>query len=453
MKKIIRAIGRFFHHIGSFFDKILITPITKFILKIVEFSKNNSKGIERFLGKKQTLIVISLLLALAVFFIIDSENNTIVDQYAEVLYNQKVTATYNEEAYVVEGLPDSVDITLVGQKRHIFLAKQYPSSGVTVDLTGLKPGQHKVTLKYTQQLKSIDYRLDPSTVTVTIYDKVSQTKSLTYDILHQDNLDTKLSIDNVELDRSEVIVKGAEYKLDKVATVRALVDVDEFAKQEAGELTIDNIPLIAYDTNGKVVDVEIVPKTVTAKVTISSPSKEVPIEIVPKGDLAFGKAIRSLSSNIDSVTVYGSEEALDRLDSLEVEVDVTGLEDDKEYTVTLKRPNGITEISEKTITVNVTLDDSTTKEFNNISIATENLDTSKYRVQALSEEDSRVTVVVTGSKSIIDSIDSSIINAYVDLEGLGVGEHEVEVKVRGDDVKLNYTPKTKKVKVRITANS
>ncbi len=451
MKKIIRGIGKFFHHIGAFFDKWLITPITKLVLKVTDFSKKNSKGIEKLLGKKQTLIVISLLLALAVFFIIDSESNTIIDQYAEVLYNQKVTATYNEEAYVVEGLPDNVDITLVGQKRHIFLAKQYPSSGVTVDLTGLKPGQHKVTLKYTQQLKSIDYRLDPSTVTVTIYDKVSQTKSLTYDILHQDNLDSKLNIDSIELDRSEVIVKGAEYKLDKVATVRALVDIDDFPTQEAGELTLKDVPLVAYDTNGKVVDVEIVPKNVTAKVTISSPSKEVPIEIVPKGDLAFGKAIRSLSSNVDTVTVYGSQEALDRLDSLEVEVDVTGLDDDEEYTVTLKRPNGITEISEKTITVNVAIDDSTTKEFDNISIATENLDPA-YSVQALSEADSKVTVVVTGSKSIIDSIDSSIINAYVDLDGLGVGEHEVEVKVRGDDVKLNYASKTKRVKVRITAN-
>ena len=437
MKKIIRGIGKFFHHIGAFFDKWLITPITKLVLKVTDFSKKNSKGIEKLLGKKQTLIVISLLLALAVFFIIDSESNTIIDQYAEVLYNQKVTATYNEEAYVVEGLPDNVDITLVGQKRHIFLAKQYPSSGVTVDLTGLKPGQHKVTLKYTQQLKSIDYRLDPSTVTVTIYDKVSQTKSLTYDILHQDNLDSKLNIDNIELDRSEVIVKGAEYKLDKVATVRALVDVDDFPTQEAGELTLKDVPLVAYDTNGKVVDVEIVPKNVTAKVTISSPSKEVPIEIVPK--------------DVDTVTVYGSQEALDRLDSLEVEVDVTGLDDDEEYTVTLKRPNGITEISEKTITVNVAIDDSTTKEFDNISIATENLDPA-YSVQALSEADSKVTVVVTGSKSIIDSIDSSIINAYVDLDGLGVGEHEVEVKVRGDDVKLNYASKTKRVKVRITAN-
>ena len=117
----------------------------------------------------------------------------------------------------------------------------------------------------------------------------------------------------------------------------------------------------------------------------------------------------------------------------------------------MKRPNGITEISEKTITVNVAIDDSTTKEFDNISIATENLDPA-YSVQALSEADSKVTVVVTGSKSIIDSIDSSIINAYVDLDGLGVGEHEVEVKVRGDDVKLNYASKTKRVKVRITAN-
>lgn len=452
MKKIIRGIGKFFRHIGAFFDKWLITPITKFILKIIDFSKSNSKGLERFIGKKQTLIVISLLLALAVFFIIDSEGNTIIDQYAEILYNQPVTATYNEEAYVVEGLPETVDITLVGQKRHIFLAKQYPSGGVTVDLTGLKPGQHKVTLKYAQQLKSIDYRLDPSTVTVTIYDKVSQTKSLTYDVLHQDNLDSKLSIDSVELDRSEVIVKGAEYKLEQVATVRALVDVDEFAKQEAGELTLDSVPLVAYDTNGKVVDVEIVPKTVTAKVTISSPSKEVPIEIVPKGDLAFGKAIKSLSSNIDSVTIYGSEDALSRIDSLEAEIDVTGLDADKDYTVTLKRPTGVTEISAKTVTVKVTVDDSTTKEFENISIATENLDSSKYKVQALSEEDSRVTVVVTGSQSIINSIDSSIIKAYVDLDGLGVGEHEVEVKVVGDDVKLTYASKTKKVKVRITAN-
>ena len=37
MKKIIRGIGKFFRHIGAFFDKWLITPITKLILKIIDF--------------------------------------------------------------------------------------------------------------------------------------------------------------------------------------------------------------------------------------------------------------------------------------------------------------------------------------------------------------------------------------------------------------------------------
>ena len=189
MKKISKSIKIFFRHIVSFFDKWLITPITKLMLKIVTFFKDNTKSLDRIASKKSTLIIISLILAFGVFVIVDQESNVMIDQYAEVLYDEPVTAVYNEELYVVEGLPKTVDITLIGQRRHIFLAKQAPSKGVTVDLTGLKPGNHKVTLNYSQRLKSLDYRLDPSEVTVTIYEKVSATKSLTVDILHQDELD------------------------------------------------------------------------------------------------------------------------------------------------------------------------------------------------------------------------------------------------------------------------
>ena len=243
MKKMFKKIGRIFHRIGTFFDKILITPITKFILMITNFFKNNSKNIDRLMSRKSTLLVISLLLAFGVFVIIDRESNVIIDQYAEILYNQPVTAVYNEELYVVEGLPKSVDITLVGQKRHIFLAKQSPSKGVSVDLTGLKPGNHKVTLKYSQRLKSLDYKLDPSQVTVTIYNKESDTRMLTYDLLHQDSLYSKLYISNIELERSEVIIKGAKYKLEKVATVKALVDANNIPNPRAGDINLKDIPL------------------------------------------------------------------------------------------------------------------------------------------------------------------------------------------------------------------
>lgn len=449
MKKIIKKIGKFFHHIGSFFDKWLISPITKFILKITDFSKDNNKGIDRFLSKKSTLIIISLILAFVVFVLIDQESSVMADQYAEILYDQPVTAVYNEELYVVEGLPKKVDITLVGEKRHIFLAKQSPSKGVSVDLTGLSEGNHKVTLKYSQKLKSLDYKLDPSVVTVTLYPKVSETRSLTYDVLHSDDLDSKLSIDSVELDRDDVIIKGAQYKLDKVATVKALVDVDDIANPKAGDIELKNVDLVAYDTNGKVVDVEIVPTSVKAKVKITSPSKEVPVKVVPKGNLATGKAIKSADTSISKVIVYGSEEAVNSLEYLPVEIDVTGLSESKEYKVTLKRPTGITDISTKTLTVSVSVDNSVSREFADISIATENLD-DKYKVQALSEADSRVVVVAKGSESVISLLDSTGINAYIDLEGYGVGEHEVPVKVKGTDLRVKYSSKTKKVKVRIS---
>ncbi len=452
MKKMFSKIGRIFHHIGTFFDKILITPITKLILKITGFFKDNAKSIDRLMGRKSTLLIISLLLAFGVFVIIDKESNVIIDQYAEILYNQPVTAVYNEELYVVEGLPKTVDITLVGQKRHIFLAKQSPSKGVSVDLTGLKPGNHKVTLKYSQRLKSLDYKLDPSQVTVTIYNKESDTRSLTYDLLHQDSLDSKLYIDNVELDRTDVIVKGAKYKLDKVATVKALIDVTKFPNAKnlnAGTLSLKDVPLVAYDTNGKIVDVEIVPKTVSAKITITSPSKEVPIKIVPSGKVAFGKAIKSIDSSISSVVVYGDADAVNKIQQLEVEIDVKDLKSDKEYNVTLKKPSGITDLSVNTVKVNVTIDNSITKEFNNISVSAENL-ASGLKAQAMSLEDSKITVVVEGSEDVINNLDSTTIKAYVDLKNTGVGEHEVEVNVTGSDLKLTYKPKTKKVKIKIT---
>lgn len=440
---------KLFHRIGLFFDKWIITPVTKLILMIMNCFGSSSKSVDKLLSKKSTLIVISLILAFGTFLVVDNESNVMIDQYAEVLYDQEVNAAYNEELYVVEGLPKKVDVTLIGQKRHIFLAKQSPSKGVSVDLTGLKPGNHKVTLKYSQRIKSLDYKLDPSNVTVTIYEKVSETRSLAVDVLHKDELDSKLYIKDIKLDRNDVIIKGAEYKLKKVASVKALVDVNELSNPKAGTITLKEVPLVAYDNEGNVLDIEIVPGTVSAKVVITSPSKEVPVKVVPKGNLAFGKAISSLTPSVANVTIYGDESALNSINSIDIPVDVKGLDSDKTYTITISKPTGVTEVSVKTVNVVVKVDNSITKEFDGIAITTENLE-SKYKVQALSEADSKVTVVVSGSESNVNAIEANSIKAFIDLKNYKTGEYEVEVKVTGDDLKLSYASKIKRVKIRIT---
>ena len=174
-----------------------------------------------------------------------------------------------------------------------------------------------------------------------------------------------------------------------------------------------------------------------------------PIKIVPTGKLAFGKAIKSIDSSVSSVTVYGDEDAVSKLEQLEVEIDVNDLKSDKEYNVTLKKPAGITEISSKTVKIKVSVDNSITKEFDNISVSADNVPAG-CKAQAMSEEDSRITVIVEGSEDVINSLDPSTIKASVNLKDREPGQHEIEVTVTGGDLKLTYKPKTKKVKIKIT---
>lgn len=449
MKKIIKGIGNFFHAIGMFFDKKIIIPITKLILKITEKFDKSSRKVENWLSKTSTLLFISLIIAIVTFVVIDQKKLFFSESSAEILKSQPVQVIMNEEAYVVEGLPEEVDITLIGRKADLYFAKQSPSHDVVVDLTGLKPGTHKVNIKYNQALASIDYNVNPSTATVIIYPKISETRTLTYDLLNQDSLDNKLVIDNVSISTDKVVIKGAEYQLKKVATVKALIDINNLVKQEVGVTTINDIALKAYDENGNVVDVEIVPEKINADIKISSPSKELPIKVIPVGNVAFGKAISSINSSETSVKVYGDEETLNSLTYIPVEVDVNDLSSNKQYKMELEKPVGIKYMSVNNITVNVGLDNSTSKDLAGIDIKYRNL-ADGYSVQGVSASDTSVTVTLKGVESVIKNITTDDVTAYLDLSGYGEGTHEVDVLVTGDDVKVEYVVKTKKVKVKIT---
>ena len=115
----------------------------------------------------------------------------------------------------------------------------------------------------------------------------------------------------------------------------------------------------------------------------------------------------------------------------------------------MTKPKGITDLSSKTLTVKVIVDDSTTKEFDDVPITTRNIGDGLV-ANAATDEDNKVDVVVTGSSDVLNGLKESDITAYVDLNGYGEGTHEVEVHVTGTDLKLSYASKTKKVKVVIS---
>jgi len=346
-------------------------------------------------------------------------------------------------------LPESVDITLIGRSSDLYLARQLSTHDVTIDLTGLKPGTHKVNLNYKQSLSSIDYKLDPSVATIIIYPKKSNNKSVTIDLLNEDKLDEKLVIKEVKPSTDEVIIKGAEHVLEKVATVKALLDVNNIPNPSVGEIDMKDIPLLAYDDRGNIIDVEIVPAKVDAKITITSPQKELPIKVIPKGKVVFGQAISEITSDVSKVTVYGDEAALEKLNYIPIEIDVEGLKSNKDYSETIKKPSGVRHISTNTINIKVKLEKEVTKEIEGVGVSPKNLGSGLAAV-TVGEESNKITVIVKGVESVLNTLDSTSISAYLDLANYGEGTHEVDVVVEGSDVRVSYTPKTKKVKLIIS---
>lgn len=439
----------FLKKIISFFDKHLILPTSKLVFSIKERLSSNGDFIEKILSKQNTLIYFSLILAFACFWGIDQKVINLTETEAVVIENQKIEVSYNEEAYVVEGVPSTADIVLMGRSSDLYLAEQLVNHKLTLDLSKYGVGTHKVSLKYNNPINTLDYKLDPSNFTVVIYPKVSETKPLTTDVLNSDKLPETLVISNIVLDKNEVTIKSYEQKLEGVASVKALVDIDALGADSAGTYTSDSVKLIAYDANGKEVKgVEVIPENISATITITSPSKELPLKIVPVGEVKSGSAISSIESNISKVTAYGDEAVLNNLSYLEVPVKVEDISEDKTYQIVITKPAGIRMISENTVTVKVRMEKETSKEFENIMLEFINL-ADGLTASAASENDVMVNVTVKGSSSSLEKLTANDIKAYVDLSGLTEGAQSVPVIVSGSDLKLTYVSKTQKVNINI----
>ena len=446
MKKIIN----FFERIFNFLDKYVILPITRIIFRITKKISIPNKKFETWLSKQTTLLFISLFISIGIFIVVDRKIINFSSQTAEVFKDQPVNVIYNEEQYVVEGLPEKVDVTLIGSKADLYIAKQSSNNGVTVNLTGLAPGTHKVSIEYEQGKKGIEYSVNPGVATVIIYKKVSDTRNLSYDIINNNKLDTTLVVNNVKLSLDEVTIRGAEYKINQVATVKALIDLDNLSKKEAGTQTLNDVSIKAYDNEGNVVDVEFVPTKISAEIDLASPSKKVSLNFVPKGNLPTGKAIGGYSFSQNDVTIYGDTEALSSITSLDVNVDVSNLTSDTSFKSEIKKPSGVKSISTNYVTVNITITDSSSEPVKfNIPLTGINVGEGLI-AQPIDNDNGFITVEVQGASSVLSTISESDITAYVDLNGLSEGTYTKEVIVKGSNPLAIYKAKRTEATVTIS---
>ena len=447
-KNNTKSSKKIFKKLYKILDALIVTPISSIVYKIQKkIGKENN--LEKVLNRPYALFIISGAIAVALSFFVHFNMDTLTNNDAEFLTNIPVKVVYNSSAYVVEGIPETVSMTLIGNKMQLYLARQLGDNEVVVDLTDYQANEKSVEVKlsYNKPIKNLRYQISPEFLTVTIKEKVSDNKTVTYDLLNQDELDVKLSVKSVELSKSDVIVRGSQETIDSIASIKALIDLDNDDFTKAGSYTLDNLKLVAYGKDGMIVNnVEIVATNISATLTLDSYSKRVPVKVVTTGDLVSGKAISSITingvnANDFETTIYGDEAALETISYITATIDIDGQGNNGSKTskVTLPKPAGVRSIGDESISIVLNFGEAKQKTILLTGIRTSNVP-SGLSANLESANDTSVEVQVIGVESVVAELGDNPtgIYAYVDLTNYSTGTYSVEVKVEGNDSRLQY---------------
>ncbi len=400
---------------------------------------------ELFLRDEKLMKVLALIVAIITAMSVRYAPN-LQERYSVDINGYKLLADYDTDRLVIEGLPDTVDVTLVGEKNQVDIAKTKRSFEIFADVRDLPAGRHTVNLEYSKIGDRIDVKINPSTIAIEVKALTESDEELTYDYLNMGELDKVLVLPPPELAVDSVKVKGPQQDVDRVAAVKAIINVKDLDVTNLEATQDIEVPVFAYDSNGdKIENLEIRPSKVHASIEIISPQKEVKINPIVTGSPPDGYSLGDITISPNVVKLYGDQEALDDINELNIQVDLYQLDSNKEHTVLLDKPENVQTMNLNSVTVTVEFEKTETKVLKDVVVGYRNLD-SDLKLKAQSIDEATVNLTLTGSKSLLNEINSKDIDVYIDLEGYGVGEHEVPIAI---DKPKSLGVESDKLKVKI----
>lgn len=248
----------------------------------------------------------------------------------------------------------------------------------------------------------------------------------------------------------EVTVKAPASIIDKIKKVAVRCSLDG---------TNTNIskkcPVILYDKNDKEIksdEIELSDKKIRVNVNVLR-AKQVPISTINKDELgkpADGYVVDDVILSSDSITVYGSEESLDSIESLDIQddIDVSDAKGDvtQNIDVTGKLPKGLSVSGESTITVKVVIKKLITRTFEyDASEVSLNDLTSDLDVQLVTK---KVKVTLQGEEEVISQLTKDDMAISADLGKVKEGTTTVHVDVAVPDNTTLMNNVTIKIKAK-----
>ncbi len=347
-----------------------------------------------------------------------------VSRSNESLSNVPLKVYYNQEKYVVSGLPQTVNVQLEGSSSIVKTIEAQGEYEVFVDLQNLSAGPHKVRINHRGFSDNLTVKIEPSIVDVTIQEKVEQIMSVKVQIINEDKLPEGYTADQPISVPNSVAIRGSLDQVQKIGFVEGYVDI-----AGATDTVKMDVPLKVFDHNGEELKLEIVPAVVEVKVPISPPGKKVPFKINRKGNLPKGLSIQSFDVTPTEVTVYGTKENLENIKMIEnIEVNLSDIEKDQTLEVKVPVPEGAIKVSPEVLTIKVDVEPEETKTLTNVPIKINGVPNTQG-ISFIAPEDGLVNLTVFGARKLLDSIGPEDFDVRLNAGGYSKGEYEVDIEV------------------------
>ena len=409
-----------------------------------------SNWFDRLLFNQRFSKEIALLLAVLLYVSVNSVDSltsvTSSASYSKEFKNIPLTVEVNDSVYEVTGLPSTVDVVLTGDMSDISLATAEKQT-IVAKLTGLTEGTHLVDLQALGLSGSTKAILSPSQVTVTISKKISMEFNVGYQYINTNKMDKIYSLGTPKFEKDTVIIRASQETINKISVVNALIDVSNVT----GDIVVE-APLVAYDQNGNRMNVDIVPEKIKATVAVTTPSKVVPIVVIPNGEIPNDKAISSIALSHSSVTISAPQSVLNTIDKIEIQLPVYDLKNDTNVvTMPINLPSGVRKKDPSVVSITVTVGEKVEQEFKDIQINYRNL--GNWKATILEGESPTAIVKVVGTKEMLADFDPTTIEAYIDFAELAADSNglvELPLHINGENNFMTYTSDRLYVKVSVS---
>jgi len=403
-------------------------------------------------------------LALAIIFVISVHSVgslTLIKQVSDTIRNKDITVEYDKEKYVVEGLPESVNVTLYGDTAAIQSTKSSNSLTVLADLANLGAGDHYVNFSVENLPSNVTAYTNPNSAKVNIYTKEFKVFPISPELINVNAIggvtlrDPKLVDDQVQL-------KGPAKDLERVSFVRALIDgkTIDASLTDRNAMKFDGIgaSVVAYDDQGNRIenistDTGGVDYTINLEKAIGKPINDLIPDII--GNLPEGQAIKTLALQTQTVTINGIETEIDKVSNLIVRFDLKNISGAGTIEGRIVTPEGVSlsSVVPQRITANITFGPAESRQVPVSQITRTNSDDNRFEY-AVMNDNQAITVEVIGTREQLALWEQmnqrTPLRLAVDVKNLSEGEHQLGIVVSGPSL-FRYKLSQPTVKIRITA--